>query len=74
MWKQDKVNALDQFLRTIDRLGLMPPWILTVEMKPRAYLNKLSAIEYEEPEKVYGVVIRIMSSEGIIMRIQIEDE
>jgi hypothetical protein len=52
----------------------MEPYIITIEMKPRSYLNKFSVIEYEQPERVYGVVIRIMTDKGITKRITIDDE
>lgn len=52
----------------------MHPYVITAEMKPRTYLNKLSSVEYEEPEKVYGIVIRIINKEGIILRITIDEE
>ena len=71
---QRKANALEHFLRTLDRFGLMEPYIVTLEMKPKSYLNKWSDIEYEEPEKVYGIVIRIMNKDGIVKRITIDDD
>lgn len=52
----------------------MGPYLITVEMKPGASLNKYSSIVYDQPQKVYGVVIRIMTEEGIVRRITIEDE
>lgn len=69
-----KARSLELFIRTLDRFGLMEPYIITIEMKPRSYLNKFSAIEYEQPERVYGVVIRIMTDKGITKRITIDDE
>lgn len=69
-----KVRSLELFIRTLDRFGLMEPYIITVEMKPRSYLNKFSSIEYEQPERVYGVIIRIMNDKGVTKRIIIDDE
>ena len=71
---QLSADALTRFLMTLDRLGLMEPYLITVEMKPKAYLNKWSNIEYEKPEKVYGMVIRIMNDKGVIRRITIEED
>lgn len=61
-------------MKTFDRLSLMPPYLVHVEMKPSSYLSRLSDIEYEEPEKVYGVVIRIIGPEGTVMRIMIDED
>ena len=68
-----KVRALENLIKTFDRLGLMDPYIITVEMKPTTYLNKHSNIEYEKPERMYGVVIRIMNHDGVVRRITIDD-
>lgn len=69
-----KALSLEKLLKTLDRFSLMHPYVITAEMKPRTYLNKLSSVEYEEPEKVYGIVIRIINKEGIILRITIDEE
>lgn len=71
---RSKAQALQLFLHTLDRFELMGPYLITVEMKPGASLNKYSSIVYDQPQKVYGVVIRIMTEEGVIRRITIEDE
>ena len=68
-----KARTLEQFIKTLDRFGLMDPYLITIEMKPGASLNKYSDIIYDQPQKVYGLVIRIMNREGIVRRIQIDD-
>jgi hypothetical protein len=71
---REAARALEHFLKTLDRFGLMCPYLVTVEMKPAAYLNRYSNIEYSKPERVYGCVIRIMDKDGTIMRITIDDQ
>ena len=69
-----KANSLEKFIKTLDRFELMPPYLITVEMKPGTSLNRYSDIVYDKPQKVFGIIIRIMTDEGIIRRITIEDE
>jgi hypothetical protein len=71
---QRKARSLEQFLKTLDRFDLMPPYLVTLEMKPKTVLNRWSNIEFEEPQRVYGIVIRIMTQEGICWRITIDEE
>lgn len=71
---KSKARSLEELIKTFDRFGLMEPYLITVEMKPGASLNKYSSIVYDQPQKVYGLVIRIMTEEGIVRRITIEDE
>ena len=73
-WRQSKVKALEQLLKTFDRFEIMPPYLVHVEMKPTSYLSNLNDIEYEQPEIVYGVVIRIMIDKGTTMRITIDED
>ena len=68
-----KARALESLLKTLDRCELMEPYLITVEMKPGASLDRYSDIVYDQPQKVYGIVIRIMSNSGIVKRIQIDD-
>ena len=70
---EHKARSLEQFIKTLDRFELMEPYLITVEMKPGASLNRYSDIVYDQPQRVYGIVIRIMTSEGIVRRIQIDD-
>ena len=71
---EHKARALEQLLKTLDRFDLMEPFLITVEMKPGASLNKYSDIVYDQPQKVFGMVIRIMNKDGIIRRIQIDND
>lgn len=69
-----QARALEHFLKTLDRFDTMEPYIITAEMKPGTSLNKYSDIVYDQEQHMYGLVIRIMTSEGIKIRIQINDE
>lgn len=71
---QRSADALIHFIKTLDHFGLMWTYAVTMEMKPKAYLNSMSNIEYEKPEKAYGYIIRIMNPEGTKLRIQIDEE
>jgi hypothetical protein len=71
---EHKARSLEQLIKTFDRFGLMEPYLITIEMKPGASLNKYSDIIYDQPQKVYGLVIRIMNEEGIVRRITIEND
>jgi hypothetical protein len=68
-----KAKALEQFIKTIDRFGMMEPYLITIEMKPGTSLNKYSDIVYDQPQKVYGIVIRIINQEGIVRRFTIDE-
>lgn len=69
----DEVKAVEQLMKTFDRFGMMPPYLITVEKWPKAYISDWSEIEYDAPEKTYGVIIRIIGQQ--IFRIQVvEDE
>lgn len=71
---ESKARALEQLIKTLDRFGLMDPYLITIEMKPGTSLNRYSDIVYDQPQKVYGIVIRIMNEEGIVRRITIEND
>lgn len=71
---EHKARSLEQLIKTFDRFGLMEPYLITIEMKPGASLNKYSDIIYDQPQKVYGLVIRIMNEEGIVRRITIDND
>lgn len=68
-----KARSLELFLKTLDRFDLMEPYLITVEMKPGSSLDRYSDIIYDQPQKVFGIVIRIMTDRGIIRRITIDE-
>ena len=69
-----KARALQLLIKTLDRFGLMEPYLVTVETKPGASLDRYSDIIYDQPQKVYGIVIRIMTKDGVIRRITVDDD
>ena len=69
-----KACSLEKFIKTLDRFGLMCPYAITAEMKPGTSLNKYSNIVYDQPQRVFGIVIRIMSEKGIVRRITVEED
>lgn len=68
-----KVRSLELFMKTLDRFDMMEPYLITVEMKPGSSLDRYSDIIYDQPQKVFGIVIRIMTDKGIIRRIAIDE-
>lgn len=69
----EKVKALEQLLRTFDRFGLMPPYLVTVNIKPSAaYVSDTSLIKNMPYKRSFGVVIRIIGD--LIYRIEVDDE
>lgn len=69
-----KARSLERFIKTLDRFDLMPPYLITVEMKPGSSLDRGSNIVYDQPQRMFGIIIRIMTDEGIIRRITIDEE
>lgn len=69
-----KAHALENLIKTFDRIGLMLPYLITVEMKPGSSLDRGSNIIYDKPQKVYGLVIRIMDIDKTTLRISIDEE
>lgn len=68
-------NSLERFLKTLDAIGVMEPYLITAEMKPGMSLNRYSDIVYDQPERKFGITIRIMNKEGTKLRIHVtEDE
>lgn len=67
--KWDEVKVLEAFLKTLDRFGMMPPYLVMMHKWPRSlYISG----EQLNPVKEYDVTIRIVG-EGI-HKIIIEDE
>lgn len=58
-----KATCLHHLMQTLDRMDIMPRYLITVETRPTSYLNAFNDIEYEEPQTVYGLVIRIITDE-----------
>ena len=71
---ESKARALEQMIKTFDRFELMEPYLITIEMKPGCSLDRGSDIIYDQPQKVFGLVIRIMNTEGYVLRITIDEE
>lgn len=68
----DEVKAVERLIKTFDRFGLMPPYLVTVEKRPKPYISVWSEIEYGEPERTFGVIIRIIGDK--IYRIEVIGE
>lgn len=69
-----RARALEKMLVTLDRLDLMDRYLVTIEMRPGASLDRYSDIIYDKPQKVYGLTIRIMDERGVVKRIVVDDE
>lgn len=69
----DEVKAVEHLLKTLDRFGLMPPYLITIEKWPKAYHYGGGDVEYEEPQRAYGaMIIRIIGKS--IFRIEVLDD
>jgi len=69
-----QARALELFLKTLDRFDLMGPYLITVEMKPGTSLDRYSDIVYDQPQKVYGIVIRIIGNKNYTLRITLSGD